>query len=294
MAENREKRAGEWPCNCIFCRVFVHPFMRRRKTVESVEEAVAVESLVEQPPTPQEAQKPQIDFNGIKEAVAEHVTLIVDSKLKEFSSRIDAVEEEVKKVREDMVKSIDEVKSALVDIRAAVTEIANPFNVLRTYAQQSSRGAAPKPNQIIENFEKMLAGMLKNAPQESSESGENQGAASVEDIEAMSKQVVLKGYKKLGLSGLIKLVKWVDDMLNRVPKEVIEEIARFMRAVNAVDEEDERIILSVIEFVYKARKIGLKINEQILHMYNLAKVFGIEDREASEEVLKLTMNSEVG
>lgn len=294
MAESREKRAAEWPCNCIFCRVFVHPFMRRRKTVESVEEAVAVESLVEQPPAPQEAQKPQIDFNGIKEAVAEHVTLIVDSKLKEFSSRIDAVEEEVKKVREDMVKSIDEVKSALVDIRAAVTEIANPFNVLRTYAQQGSRGTAPKPNQIIENFEKMLTGMLKNVPQESREGGENQGATSVEDIEAMSKQVVLKGYKKLGLSGLIKLVKWVDDMLNRVPKEVIEEIARFMRAVNAVDEDDERIILSVIEFVYKARKIGLKVNEQILHMYNLAKVFGIEDKEASEEVLKLTMNSEVG
>ena len=66
-----------------------------------------------------------------------------------------------------------------------------------------------------------------------------------------------------------------------------------MKTVNIVDEDEEKIVLSVIEFVYKARKMGLKINEQIMYIYNLAKIFGIGDKEASEEVLKLAMNEGV-
>jgi hypothetical protein len=66
-----------------------------------------------------------------------------------------------------------------------------------------------------------------------------------------------------------------------------------MKTVNIVDEDEEKIVLSVIEFVYKARKIGLKINEQIMYIYNLAKILGISDKEASEEVLKLAMNEGV-
>ncbi len=279
---------SEWPCNCVFCRLFVHPIARRFVAASHASEEQFVEEI--KPVEVSAVQQPVIDVNGVKEAVAEHVSILVDSKLKEFASRVDSVEEEIRKIREDFSKSVDEIKSALVDIRAAVAEATNPFNVLREYSK--TRKEAPKANRIIESFEQALRNIATQATaSEASEAGQEPGSQI--DFEKVSREVVYRGYRKLGLSGLIKLVKWVDDMLNRVPKEVIEEIAKFMKAVNVVDDEEEKIVLSVVDFVYRARKIGLKINEQIIHIYNLAKVFGVDDKEASEEILKLATSNGV-
>lgn len=278
-------RNGEdvWPCNCIFCKVFVKPLMKRRRVEVEQGEGVEVEESIQQI-----AQQPAVDIDKIRESVAEHLSQLVEARLRDFVSRVDTVEEEVKKVREEVAKSIEEIKNTLVDMKSAIEEVVNPFNILRTYTQQSSK--LPKIDNLLENFEKMLKSAIdRQAKSEGREPvGEN-----MEGLGSVVSEIVAKGFKKMGLASLIKLVKWVDDMLNRVPKEVIEDIAKFMKTVNIVDEDEEKIVLSVIEFVYKARKIGLKINEQIMYIYNLAKILGISDKEASEEVLKLAMNEGV-
>jgi archaellum component FlaC len=278
-------RNGEdvWPCNCIFCKVFVKPLMKWRRVEVEQGKGVEVEESIQQI-----AQQPAVDIDKIRESVAEHVSQLVEARLRDFVSRVDTVEEEVKKVREEVAKSIEEIKNTLVDMKSAIEEVVNPFNILRTYTQQSSK--LPKIDNLLENFEKMLKSAVdRQAKSEGREPvGEN-----MEGLDSVVSEIVAKGFKKMGLASLIKLVKWVDDMLNRVPKEVIEDIAKFMKTVNIVDEDEEKIVLSVIEFVYKARKIGLKINEQIMYIYNLAKILGISDKEASEEVLKLAMNEGV-
>jgi archaellum component FlaC len=280
-------RNGEdvWPCNCIFCKVFVKPLIKRRRVEVEQREGVEVEQSIQQI-----AQQPAVDIDKIRESVAEHVSQLVEAKLRDFVSRVDTVEEEVKKVREEVAKSIEEIKNTLVDMKSAIEEVVNPFNILRTYTQQSSRTELPKVNNLLENFEKILK---STAGRQAKSEGQEPVGENMEGLGSVASEIVAKGFKKMGLASLIKLVKWVDDMLNRIPKEVIEDIARFMKTVNIVDEDEEKIVLSVIEFVYKARKIGLKINEQIMYIYNLAKIFGIGDKEASEEVLKLAMNEGV-
>jgi hypothetical protein len=277
-----------WSCNCVLCRVFVHPLLKRFAAPQVSEEAVA-EELASLPQQVQEAVPPPpvVDVNGIKEAVAEHISLLVDSKLKDFSSRIDAVENEVKKIREEVAKSIDEVKASLVDIRAAVAEVMNPFNFLRTYSKTAASKGSLSANHIIESFEKALEKFAKRGAAEAGAEATLQEAQ--KGFEELSKELVSKTGSRLGLAGLIKLIKWVDDMLNRVPKEVIEDIARFMKAVGVIDDEEEKVVVGVTDFVFRARKLGLKVNEQIIYVYNLAKVFGIEDKGASEEVLKLAV-----
>jgi len=277
-----------WSCNCVLCRVFVHPLLKRFAAPQVSEEAVA-EELASLPQQVQEAVPPPpvVDVNGIKEAVAEHISLLVDSKLKDFSSRIDAVENEVKKIREEVAKSIDEVKASLVDIRAAVAEVMNPFNFLRTYSKTAASKGSLSANHIIESFEKALEKFAKRGAAEAGAEATLQEAQ--KGFEELSKELVSKTGSRLGLAGLIKLIKWVDDMLNRVPKEVIEDIARFMKAVGVIDDEEEKVVVGVADFVFRARKLGLKVNEQIIYVYNLAKVFGVEDKGASEEVLKLAV-----
>jgi len=280
-----------WSCNCVLCRVFVHPLLKRFAAPQVSEEAVA-EELASLPQQVQEAVPPPpvVDVNGIKEAVAEHISLLVDSKLKDFSSRIDAVENEVKKIREEVAKSIDEVKASLVDIRAAVAEVMNPFNFLRTYSKTAASKGSLSANHIIESFEKALEKFAKRGAAEAGAEATLQEAQ--KGFEELSKELVSKTGSRLGLAGLIKLIKWVDDMLNRVPKEVIEDIARFMKAVGVIDDEEEKVVVGVTDFVFRARKLGLKVNEQIIYVYNLAKVFGVEDKGASEEVLKLAVEQQ--
>jgi hypothetical protein len=272
----------------VLCRVFVHPLLKRFAAPQVSEEAVA-EELASLPQQVQGAipPPPVVDVNGIKEAVAEHVSLLVDSKLKDFSSRIDAVENEVKKIREEVAKSIDEVKASLVDIRAAVAEVMNPFNFLRMYSKTAASKGSLSANHIIESFEKALEKFAKRGAAEAGAEATLQEAQ--KGFEELSKELVSKTGSRLGLAGLIKLIKWVDDMLNRVPKEVIEDIARFMKAVGVIDDEEEKVVVGVTDFVFRARKLGLKVNEQIIYVYNLAKVFGVEDKGASEEVLKLAV-----
>lgn len=277
-----------WSCSCVFCRFFVYPIVRRfGRRVEVGEEEVLEQEAI--PSISTSVQQPAIDVDKIKESVAEHVSAIVDSKLREFSSRVESVEDEVKRVREDVSKSIDEVKNALVDIRAAIAEVTNPFNILRSYSKTSTASPRSRADSIIDNFKKALEKMAGESHGIDSNEGYSQSVQSG-DLEAVSRELIAKTSTKLGLSGLIKLIRWVDDMLSRVPREVIEEIAKFMKAINVVDEDEEKIVVGVIDFVYRARKMGLKINEQIIHIYNLAKVFGVVDKEASEEILRLAMD----
>ena len=284
------KRNTAWPCNCVFCRIFVHPFMRRRDQSLSKTEIEETEELAAE--TPQQiVNQPTVNIDELKEAVAEHVVQLTDLKFKEFSSRVNGLEEEVKRIREDVVKNIDEVKNALVEIRSAVAEAMNPFNILRTYTDQSSAEDFSRENQIIENFEKSIKRSLRSDLTKHTETSRQMTPASLEDLLQIPGWAAFKGYRKLGLSGLIRLVKWVDEMLDKAPREVVEDIVRFMRSVNAIDGEDERIVLSVIDFVYSAKRLGLSVNDQIIYIYNLAKVFKLEDKEADEELSRLATNS---
>ncbi|MEM4040733.1 MAG: hypothetical protein QXM83_02815, partial [Ignisphaera sp.] len=101
-----------------------------------------------------------------------------------------------------------------------------------------------------------------------------------------------KGVKRLGLGGIIKLMKWIDDMIDRVPRDVIEELSKFIANIGIITEEEKNILIAIIDFVYNARKIGVKVNEQIVYIYTLAKIFGINDSEADAEILKMAMNND--
>ena len=293
-----ERPVVEWPCSCAICRLLVHPILRLLRAHSKGSSTTALEAsseAVEISETPILQQPaPAIDVEKLQEAIASHISAIVDSKLREFSSRVEAVEQEVKSVRDDVAKSIDEIKGVMVDLRASIAEASNPFNVLRGAQGSEGRGKLDERT-LMESFERALEG-LKSEKQVSGQPVEKPSPAQPRDISStdlgsVSKTLIERARGRLGLNGLIKLIKWVDDMLNRVPREVVEEMAKFMAAVGIVDEDGRKLIVDVADFIYRARKMGIKINEQLLYIYTLAKVFGVEDKEAGDEILKLTVDS---
>ena len=120
--------------------------------------------------------------------------------------------------------------------------MTNPFNVLRVYAKQPTKEAI-KADQIIESFKKALEGLSKGASQsiernKNADESTSSESEEKEEIDKLSKDLIRRSSKRLGLAGLIKLIKWVDDMIIRAPKEVIEDIAKYMRDLGVIDEEE--------------------------------------------------------
>ena len=404
-----------WPCECPLCRLLVTPMLRfiYRKLVGSHvetkvastielpeenayvdEEAGKAELLNEEEKagvmsgrgSGEELAKEQEEISGEeereepREEAKQYTVVKVDE---EVLSRVEALEKEVEKVKENVRKSIEYIKATLVDLRAAVAEISNPFNIMRKYAElfnvgeqqpavqrpaeiavptgrsqvtvlrPQGGGSAPVPEEVPAPPIAAAAARdgagdhqepdLRIEPQggetgrgdaeKSSDSvdasledlvpalslQEEEGSASTKKGEELSEEqreeeevekkvhdlsdehgasatsslgtLMSSGIaKKLGLGRLIKLLKWIDEMLDRVPKESIEEVARFAAIVGVIGEEEKDFIFNAIDFVVKTRRAGLKVYDQLMALYMLAKVFGVEDKEADNEVVKLAVD----
>jgi len=286
------RSVSEWPCNCIICRAFIHPLMRRsqRRSQEAITEEEferPVESRSEVGQVVQEGAQQVLDLKKIEEIVVSSVTSTVELKLREFSSRINTVEEEVRNLREEFSRNLDEVRSALVDIRATITDTLNPFNVLRNYAE-SREDRAPS----LKDVERIFEAIERRAGKRAEGLGEGVEARERTGEEVSKKHVVevRPSIRRIGLGGFIKLIKWADDMLTRFPKEVIDNVIRFSSDAGIISADEGSIALDIVEFVYTARKMGIKVTEQIVSLYTFAKIFGIEDKEADKELVNIATN----
>ncbi len=330
-------------------------------------------------------EKPEVsEGGGREEKPAAPETPSVDiSKLPQITSileRVEALEEEVQSLKNNVAKTIEGIKATLVDLRAAVAEVSNPFNIMRKYAEllgfgaQQFQGPQPQmqqPPQIpaqvtapsaggtmlvaaqppasekeesegVEKIEKELSksdvlgeeegsggsledvlssalgeaggekGEEKKEEKSSSERSESiedilssvsspseekkEKPEEVEEVEEYPQEVTLqslvmsKSAKKIGLGRLIKLVKWIDAMLERMPEDSFEEIIKFATNIGLLNKDDMDLVLKAIALVIKSRQIGVRIDDQLIALYMLAKIFGVEDKEADSEIVKLAVN----
>ncbi|MEM0490115.1 MAG: hypothetical protein QXH73_02735 [Ignisphaera sp.] len=298
---------GKWVCECIICRVFIYPILKIKEKKSSKEEVKSEE--IEELSSPEsveiETEKasssiPSINLEKLSESIVSQLSSTIESKLGNINQRIDMIENEVKNVQENFAKSLDDVRNALVDVRAALAEFMNPFNVLKsstTIQNKSDRSEIKK--EFLSLFEKLLYRGGNSIVTDVGEQAKGSTAVSKDtDVTNIAEAVsslgieFSKGVKRLGLGGIIKLMKWIDDMIDRVPRDVIEELSKFIANIGIITEEEKNILIAIIDFVYNARKIGVKVNEQIVYIYTLAKIFGISDSEADAEILKMAMNND--
>lgn len=271
-------------CNCFFCKKLIHPLIKvksvEEEKVEEVYEEVVEEVREEKPGTagvieaPLSAPpQPVIDIDKIKETIVGELSQLVNTKLKEFALKVEGVEGELQKVREEVGKNIEEVRNALIDVRSAIAEISNPFNILRMYPRQE--GVLPKASQGISEFEKSLRLVV-------------QGLAAEEESKAtplVEKPPQIEG-GKVALSGLLKLVKLIDDLLTEYPKDVVVEMISSMKLLKGVEGETVDLVLKLVNFVENARNQGFDIVELMTRIYTFAMRLGVKDEEASEEIFK--------
>ncbi|MEM2483133.1 MAG: hypothetical protein QXZ58_08010 [Candidatus Nezhaarchaeales archaeon] len=273
-------------CSCPFCRVLLRSMVRiegvevsegmieepLEKGVEKVEESVGSVGIAEVSPAPLSAPLQQVvDVEKIKESIVGEVGQLVNAKIKEFALKVEGVEGELHRVREEVGRSIEEVKNALIDVRSAIAELSNPFNILRMYPKQE--GPNIKLSQAMNEYDKTLRLLV-------------QGLASEEESRApplVEKPPQLEG-GKVALSGLLKLVKLIDDLLTEYPKEVVVEMISSMKLLKGVEGGTVDSVLNLVNFVENAKNQGFDVVELMTRIYTFAVRLGVKDEEASEEI----------
>lgn len=190
---------------------------------------------------------------------------------KEVIDRIDQLEQEVSKIKTFVKASIEGIKATLVDLRSAMAELSNPFNILRKYADLFfEEGEANKLSTIA-------AAHIRSpeAPQSSEQGAEH---SSKEQEQPM----------KLDLDTYQKLAAWVDEVLQKVPpKEFSSLIDRYVE-IGVIDRRLGEALKKVADIVNELRRHGIDVKAQYAMLAKLLReLTGGEAREGAEELLKL-------
>ena len=142
---------ARWRCNCIFCRTFVHPVLRRvgglsEPRIEHPPEAeersqserpvqaapvaseLAEESATGQAPLP--AATPVISqevIEGVVGKVVENVRTAIEESGKILVERLDRIEENMGKLRKEIQSLVSSMENVIVEFREAISELTNPL-----------------------------------------------------------------------------------------------------------------------------------------------------------------------
>jgi len=157
---------ARWRCNCIFCRIFVHPVLRRigglsesreahPQGPEKAESSAPEERPVQAAPlsagesatqvsaeaSPQPGAMPaqfvaQEVLEGIVSKVVEDVRTALEENEKILVERLDRIEENVGKLRKEIQGLVSSMENVIVEFREAISELTNPL--IQAPAVQSS------------------------------------------------------------------------------------------------------------------------------------------------------------
>jgi hypothetical protein len=171
---------------------------------------------------------------------------------------------------EDLRKAIEELREAVMDIRATLSELENPFNLLKSIdalnlGKPSSPSEGEKPPE--------------NRPEE-----KPSGGREAEHAPPPGEPVKPIKAKSVGFG--FNLIKWAWVLMDAgMSKEDIISITRYCESVNYLPKDSSILVEYILDPMYKAKLGGLNDDEFMLIIYNAARAAGIDIRiESLEEM----------
>jgi len=187
--------------------------------------------------------------------------------------RIDEVEKEVKKLKGDvenfmeLKNTVDDLKNTIVDIRALMSEIQNPFNLLRFITDEDELNKVIRAKPLLEK--KFLAKDKAEAKAEDkveSKAAGLQANASVTGTEAVGKDVGfvveshVEGKDAAEMEASENSVEKGEEMMEKVQTEShVEEKTEIKELCNPPEETDVSGVnkgISIIHWIYKMLDLG--------------------------------------
>jgi len=219
--------------------------------------------------------------------------------VKNIVSQISLLQNELKMFKDHTDQSIQEIRDAIINLRSTISEIDNPFNFMKKYAEVFG----------IDALEKLEQGRIPTSSQvsgSSSESVQIAGGKRVvvtvsgkdEKVEDSNKIV----HDSSGLSDkksmvqeslvpvlsieperIIHIIIWVNKVSSLFGKDYTLTLLDFYHSVGLIDDKIYNAMGKALELIDKSKKVGVSIStkDYIVTMIELMKVLGLDKRYSS-------------
>ncbi len=235
------------------------------------------------------------------------------------------IEAEKKATEEELKELVKALKDTLVDLRAAISELTNPLNVMRRYGEleeleavkkAATEHAVPPYSARVEESQvpqvkevKELAELKESKRVE--EELVHEGKHEKERVTAKVEQPPAEIKRELGEEGkappyvpeevavptqisgrktprefsLIKLMKMFYMLREKLPSDLLRKYIDLMVSLGKVSKEESEVIRRILEIIDDSAWLGLSVDDQIVIMYILSKALGVRNDELEEELL---------
>jgi hypothetical protein len=226
-----------------------------------------------------------------------------DETIKNIESQIDLLQKELKMFKEHTDQSIQEIKDAIINLRSTISEIDNPFNFMKKYAEVFGIDA-------LEKLEQSKVVSYSQVSESSPESVQIAGGKKVvvtvngrdEKIDNLSKNardvekmhdsfsVSDKGDIRGGLfvlsiepEKIIHMIVWVNKVSSLFGKDYTLTLLDFYHSAGLLDDKIYNAMGKALELIDKGKKAGVSIStkDYIITMIELMKILGLDKQYSS-------------
>ncbi len=228
----------------------------------------------------------------------------------EVMEKISTLEKEVAKIKKYVKASVDGIKATLVDLRSAMAEMSNPFNILRKYAdiffggergkEQASLGNVQNTKVATQQVQQQLIPVVQYPvvqyalPQQSVQTVKPVEAhKEVKKEQEKSKEGREEEKKsRINLDLYIRLVEWVNKITKHVPPDVLERLISNYVDIGVIDKNIGHVLKKIIKTVNELKSLNLDVNEQAKYLQELIQALGLTNGDVIQKVLPATEKAE--
>lgn len=224
----------------------------------------------------------------------------------EVMEKISTLENEVSKIKKYVKASVDGIKATLVDLRSAMAELSNPFNILRKYAdlfleseqqnqpnikhaQNTATQLQPTAQPIISVIHYPTSQGVLPPPNYYS----SQQMVKEEEVKEKKENMEEKREEgKIGLDLYIKLAEWVNKITKHIPPDTLEKLIDNYVDIGVIDKNIGTVLKKIIKTINEIKSSNLSINEQAKYLHELIQTLGLTNGDVAQKVLPATEKTE--
>jgi len=233
---------------------------------------------------------------------------------KDLYERLDGLESEIDKIKKYVKASIDGIKATLVDLRSAMAELSNPFNILRKYADilLTPEGKSEKERsnvkeqqyiqpQIVPIVVPLAQGTTIQSGQLQQQGREDAGVEPKEEGESartkgerLKEGVDEKTREKININPDVyeRLVLWINSLLNKIPLEGVNKLIDNYVLTGIIDKDMGKTLKTMAKTINELKSIGLDIKEQAKYLRELLNALNTTSKDIKEFTTQSGKNEE--
>lgn len=215
-------------------------------------------------------------------------------------SQISLLQNELKMFKDHTDQSIQEIRDAIINLRSTISEIDNPFNFMKKYAEvfgidaleKLEQGKVLMPSQTSGSSSEsvQIAGGKKvvvtvSGKDEKSEDSNKivHESSSISDKKNTSEQESLVYVLNVEPEKIIHMMVWVNKVSSLFGKDYTLTLLDFYHSVGLIDDRIYNAMSKALELIDKSKKAGISVStkDYIVTMIELMKVLGLDKQYSS-------------